>query len=332
MALRQEELLAPRGRVRTKDADVGVAFLERTETTILSPLRYPGSKRRLANFIAHTLELSDLEPELFVEPFAGGASVALQLLNDEVVEEIGLADRDPLVAAFWQAVFWDTDWLCDRVETIAVTLRQWRHFKRYEWETPRDRAIACLFLNRTSYSGILEPGAGPIGGYHQSSDYLIDCRFPRETLVRRIRQAAALRDRVAFVWNCTWSETLARMKRMERAGSLPRRGSFLYFDPPFFLKAEGLYAYCFKDVDHRRLRDAVLKLKRPWLISYDAAPMAEQLYGARAKHVKVEQLYSSSGWTGQSAQREVIITNVRAVPLATRLWRRREDRYRLADA
>jgi D12 class N6 adenine-specific DNA methyltransferase len=59
-----------------------IAYLDHEDASILSPLRYPGSKRRLASFIAHTLELNDLEPPLFVEPFAGGSSVALQLFHD----------------------------------------------------------------------------------------------------------------------------------------------------------------------------------------------------------------------------------------------------------
>ncbi|MEK6206922.1 MAG: DNA adenine methylase [Chloroflexota bacterium] len=326
MALRQQALFAHQARPHRNRTAADVAFLERPTASIVSPLRYPGSKRRFASYIAHTLELNDLDPaSLFVEAFAGGASVALQLLNDEKVEEIGLADADPLVASFWQTVFWDAEWLVRRVETMQVTLRQWHHFRRYVWTDRRDRAIACLFLNRTSYSGILAPDAGPIGGQAQTSNYSIDCRFPRETLVRRIRQAAALRDRVAFVWNCTWSETLARMKRMERHGTLPRRKTFLYFDPPFFEKADALYAHCFDDAEHRNFRDAVLRIGRPWLISYDAAPMAERLYGKRARHVKVEQLYSTSGWTGQKAQHEVIITNLDVVPSATRVWRRSED-------
>lgn len=322
MALRREDLPVRLPVTRADRSAAKVSFLERTRTSIVSPLRYPGSKRRLASYIAHTLELSNLDPRaLFVEPFAGGASVALQLLNDELAEEIGLADRDPLVASFWKAVFWDTEWLCERVGKMAVTLPRWKYFKHHVPTTDRERALACLFLNRTSFSGILAPGAGPIGGHSRSSNYAIDCRFPRETLIRRIRQAGALRDRVAFVWNSTWAQTLARMKLMEQAGTLPRRGTFIYFDPPFFEKADGLYTYYFDTEEHRRFRDSVLKLDRPWLISYDDAPMAHTLYGARAKHVKVEQLYTPSGWTGQNAQREVIITNVPIVPAATRLWR-----------
>src|SRR5207237_2872430 len=125
--------------------------LDRDEVPVLSPLRYPGSKRRLASYVAHTLELNELEPALFVEAFAGGASVALQLLKDERVEQVGLADLDPLVASFWQTVFWDTEWLVHRVRTIAVTLRQWRHFRHGDWRSRRDRAIGCLFLNWNSY-------------------------------------------------------------------------------------------------------------------------------------------------------------------------------------
>src|SRR4051812_18382692 len=99
--------------------------LARPEATILSPLRYPGSKRRFASYVARCLGLNGLHPALFIEPFAGGASVALQLLNDGLVDRIGLVDRDPLIAAFWRTVFFDTEWLVERVATISVTLPRW---------------------------------------------------------------------------------------------------------------------------------------------------------------------------------------------------------------
>ncbi|HEX8231002.1 MAG TPA: effector-associated domain EAD1-containing protein [Chloroflexia bacterium] len=57
--------------------------VDREEVSIVSPLRYPGSKRRLAGYIEATLRINNLRPALFVEPFAGGASVALQLLTDD---------------------------------------------------------------------------------------------------------------------------------------------------------------------------------------------------------------------------------------------------------
>src|SRR5690606_29288274 len=110
-----------------------------------------------------TLALHGLRPGLFVEPFAGGASVALQLLGHDAVERVGLVDLDPLVAAFWRAVFFDTAWLVEQVEGAEVSLERWQALKGDVPNTTRGRAFACLFLNRTSYSGILSPTAGPIG-------------------------------------------------------------------------------------------------------------------------------------------------------------------------
>lgn len=55
---------------------------------LLSPLRYPGSKRRLVNFIKKTLELNSLHPQVYVESFVGGGSVALQLLQNNQVDKI----------------------------------------------------------------------------------------------------------------------------------------------------------------------------------------------------------------------------------------------------
>src|ERR1700687_2201325 len=95
--------------------------LTKPEEPLLSPLRYPGGKRRLSNYIARALRLNGLRPKLFVEPFAGGASVALQLLNDGLVESIGLAEKDPLVAAFWKTVFFESEWLIKAVEKVEIS-------------------------------------------------------------------------------------------------------------------------------------------------------------------------------------------------------------------
>ena len=57
-----------------------------------SPLRYPGGKNRLSNFIRlaiHNLNISDCT---YVEPFAGGSGVALSLLLDNTVNRIVIND------------------------------------------------------------------------------------------------------------------------------------------------------------------------------------------------------------------------------------------------
>jgi len=316
------------------DSRCGIHFekptWERQSASIVSPLRYPGSKRRLAGYIKQTLTLNGCSPALFVEPFAGGASVALQLLNDNKVERIGLIDLDPLIAAFWETVFFDADWLVNQVETIEVTLEQWHKFKAAVQKPRRDRALACLFLNRTSFSGILAR-AGPIGGYQQKSQYKIDCRFPRETLVKRIRQAEALKDRVAFVWNLHWKKGISLIRQMQQRGTLPKTNILFYFDPPFFEKAEQLYTYYFNEAGHRKLRDAVLKTDDPWILSYDSAERVKELY-ADAKSGLIELLYSTSVSSKRFVSQEVVLTNLEYLPGENNLWRPNKEQENIKSS
>ena len=47
---------------------------------LYTPLRYPGGKARFAPFIAETMVLNGLQGGHYLEPYAGGAGVALELL------------------------------------------------------------------------------------------------------------------------------------------------------------------------------------------------------------------------------------------------------------
>lgn len=278
---------------------------------VLSPLRYPGGKARLAPYIRQCLQRNRVAPALFVEPFAGGASVSLQLLVDGVVECIGLVELDPLVAAFWQTLFYDSEWLVDQVQAIDISLDTWSRFRTGVMKSRRDRALACLFLNRTSFSGVLAPTAGPIGGYHQQGRYRIDARFPRDTLIHRIRFLAGYRNRVSFIWKDSWESALTRISSLQEEGKLPTNIAY-YFDPPFFHQANRLYSYYFSDRDHVQLRDALVKLEAPWLLSYDAPHRIRELYGSGTRRSHVEALYSAA--RGNHAVPEVVVTNLPYLP------------------
>lgn len=281
---------------------------------ILSPLRYPGSKRRLAKYVGQALKLNDLQPDLMIEPFAGGASVALHLLNAGLVKKIGLMDLDPLISAFWQTVFFDADWLVQQIGSIEITLKRWHKFRAGLPDSRRERALACLFLNRTSFSGILASSAGPIGGQQQTSAYDLGCRFPRQTLVDRVRQAESLSDNVAFVWNTSWNEGVLRARRRQRRGE-SSTSTFYYLDPPFFEKADRLYNHFFNAQQHRELRDFVLHLKDSYILSYDSVEKVNELYrGAKLGSTHVEVLYSASGNGGRRVTKEAIITNMMSMP------------------
>lgn len=288
---------------------------------LLSPLRYPGSKRGLAKYVAKALELNHLNPSLYVEPFVGGGSVALQLLQDSVVEGVIFMDLDPWVASFWTCVFWDTDWLVEQIESSEVSLEQWKLLKESDPKTTREKAWAGFFLNRTSFSGILEDKAGPLGGYNQVSDYKIDCRFPRATLVERVRTIGSYRDRVRAVWCTSWEDGIQKIRVQQQESKLPSTNLFFYFDPPFFQKASRLYRFYFQQNDHCKLRDFLLDLPDKWLLSYDSAEDVAELYGDAIRlgtngtqHSHIELYYSASAVPQRRRAKEVLLSNLDRLP------------------
>lgn len=299
--------------------------LVREAVSIVSPLRYPGSKRRLGGYIKKIIKQNNLRPSLLVEPFAGGASVALQLLNDRVVEKVGIIDLDPLLASFWKIVFREPEWLIKQIETVEVTLEKWNEFKALQPKNCKEEAMKCLFLNRTSFSGLLTPEVGPIGGREQKSEYKIDCRFPRETLIKRVRMAAELSDKVAFVWKADWKNAMQRIRDKQQQHCLPE-DTFWYFDPPYLEKAEQLYTYHFRQRSHSRLRDVILELNDPWVLSYDSAKKFGELYKKAIQEAKIiEMLHSTAATGGIHTAKEILLTNLPEVPSENRIWRKSEE-------
>src|SRR5690625_7858960 len=65
-----------------------------------SPLRYPGGKSRLAPFIAQLCVKNGISGH-YIEPYSGGASVALFLVMNDYVERITINDKDRSLYAFW---------------------------------------------------------------------------------------------------------------------------------------------------------------------------------------------------------------------------------------
>jgi DNA adenine methylase len=268
-----------------------------------------------------TLELNNLHPDVYVEPFLGGGSVALQLMQNDQVDKVILMDIDPWIASFWETVFFDTGWLIKKIQEVDVCLELWRELKVSNPKTVRDRAWACFYLNRTSFSGILEAAVGPLGGQSQKSDYKIDCRFPKETLIQRILKIAHHRNKVYAIWNCSWDKGVKKIRDDQEKGKLPKKELFFYLDPPFFEKAKSLYRFYFHEQDHVALRDYLLTLEDDWVLSYDAADQVEQLYGDAIHHrtngtsrQHVDIYYSLAQMSERRTAKEVIISNMPILP------------------
>jgi DNA adenine methylase len=274
----------------------------------VSPLRYPGGKRKLAPYVAAAVEDAGAT-RLFVEPFSGGASVSISLLEAGTVESVGLCDADPLVASFWQTVFSpDAAVLADLVRNAAVDVDEWRRMREWRPERRIDLAFKCLYLNRTSFSGSIHPYAGPMGGWNQTSDNPIGSRFNQPKIADRIEALSTRRDQVAFVEHASYQQVLRRA-REGRSWPAKATETFWYFDPPFFAKAGRLYAHHFDGAAHQALADELKDVPGNWMLSYDDHPEAMRLYGGHPGFAKVALQYTARVGSGRENRTEVVVSD-----------------------
>lgn len=240
-----------------------------------SPLRYPGGKRKLANFVKLLFLENDLVGSEYVEPYAGGASVALSLLYEEYASHIHINDLNRSVHTFWKVVLERSDELCEAIAAARLDIDEWRRQRAIQDEpNPSDveLAMSTFYLNRTSRSGII--GGGPIGGYEQSGSWRLDARFRKDDLIRRIKRIARFRSRITVT-----GRDAAEYVRED----LPALGGrvFVYLDPPYYVKGvknAGLYQNFYSHGDHVEIARLVAGLAAPWMVSYDAAAEIDLLY------------------------------------------------------
>lgn len=241
---------------------------------VTSPLRYPGGKSSLVDLISRLLRHNGLERGHYVEPFAGGCGLALNLLYDGYVSDIHINDIDPAIWSFWYSVLHHTDDLIKLIKSTKITVEEWRIQKKTVLEADKSDPIklgfAVFFLNRTNRSGIIS-GAGIIGGYDQTGKYKMDCRFNRDDLCERIRRVKRYDDRINL-YNMD-----ARQFIKKSRSDLPKT-AFFCIDPPYYNKGSELYTNFYTTDDHRLLSKDVEKIKQPWIVTYDNAHEIQSIY------------------------------------------------------
>lgn len=258
-------------------------------TKYVSPLRYPGGKLQVADYIKCVFEVNDLTGGTYIEPYAGGASVALKLLFDGYAHRIHINDIDRSIYAFWHSVLYETDALCRLILDTPVTMAVW--YLQHELQKNKSEAslldlgFSTFFLNRTNRSGIISGGV--IGGKEQSGVYKMDCRYNKYDLIQRIEKIARQGSKIKL----TNMDAVALIKRYKRT---PAPKTFCYLDPPYYVKGRDLYLNYYNDNDHRAIAQAINKYKGHWLISYDAVDFLRKLY---ANHRQVEYHLSYSAGT-----------------------------------
>ncbi|CAM2737017.1 DNA adenine methylase [Levilactobacillus brevis] len=237
----------------------------------LSPLRYPGGKNNLYPYVKHLVEINNIST--YVEPYAGGAAIPLKLLVNNDVDRIIINDIDSGIFNFWNAAFNNTAELIDLIERVPVNINEWyrqREIYRKASSSPLEKGFAAFFLNRTNRSGIIT--GGPIGGFEQKSKYLIDCRFNKHSLMKKIDRISKFSSRVTI-------HNLDAIDLIKKSIS-QTKNSLTFFDPPYFNKGYKLYRNFYTPVDHNLLSQSIIEKMedKKWILTYDVDPYILNLY------------------------------------------------------
>ena len=252
-----------------------------------SLLRYPGGKSQLYNYVKHLIDYNFLTNCTYVEPFAGGAGLALKLLFNNNVSQIVINDFDPAIYAMWYSCIHYPTELKKLVQQAPLTIQEWNRQQAIYQETDTssilDLGFSTLYLNRTNRSGIISGGV--LGGKDQSGKYKIGARYNRETLCHKIDQISSHSDRIT-VLNQDAKVLLADNHFCER-------NCFLNIDPPYVEKGSQLYRNNFSIQDHIDFAAIVAECSMPWIVTYDICSLVQHCY-RRFRHSKLNIKYSAN--------------------------------------
>lgn len=236
-----------------------------------SPLRYPGGKTKLYPLLSCIVNKM-ASPTTYIEPFAGGAGLALALLFNHNVENIILNDADKAIYSVWKGILTESKQFIKLINDVPITIEEWKkqkdiylnNNKKYSLEL----GFATFFLNRTNRSGILK--AGPIGGYKQQGNYKIDCRFNKKDLIEKISQISKMKNHIK-IYNYDVKTFINKVIKKEH-------NCFIYFDPPYYKKGVELYKNYLTDRDHLEIANQIKSLNVDWLVTYDDNERIREFY------------------------------------------------------
>ncbi len=251
-----------------------------------SPFRYPGGKTWLVPRIRQWLKNLGWKPSFFLEPFAGGAIVGITVAFEKLAEKVVLVELDEQVSSVWQTILSDNcEWLAERILTFEMTIENLRQELSQNVQSIEEIAFQTILKNRTLHGGIMAQGSSFIK-YGENGKGIRSRWYP-ETIARRIRSIAAIRDRIEFIHG-------DGIKVIHSFNSAEEVAMFI--DPPYSAagKKAGTRLYKYFELDHNRLFAEAAQVQGDVLLTYDSSPelieMANQ-YGFEVRTVLMKNTH-----------------------------------------
>ena len=228
-----------------------------------SPFRYPGGKTWLIPYLRHWFQSFTVKPRLMVEPFAGGGIVSLTVAFENLAERVLMVELDKQIASVWQVILGgEADWLADRILSFKLTRESAKEELHKTSDSPPEIAFRTLLRNRINRGGIMAPGAGLVK--HGENGKGISSRWYPQTLSKRIRDIAKVKDRIEFVQG----DGLSTMREYARCDD-----AVFFIDPPYTAagKRAGKRLYLHNKLDHEELFTLAQSLRGDFIMTYDNA-------------------------------------------------------------
>ena len=247
----------------------------------ITPLRYPGGKTQLYNFVAQIIK--DNHYTTLAEPCAGGANLSLSLLQNKIIDHAIINDFDKGIYSLFFNILERPQKLITKIEQVPFDvytpyqpciLEYYKKVKEHYTanynnyaNTNLDLAFEFLFLNRTNYSGIIS--GRQIGGLTQDGKYKLNCRFNKKTLIKKINLIHSLKDKITL-YNQDVNSLLNNLQLNNQ--------TLAFIDPPYVQQGNSLYNLGFTTGQHKQLADTINHLSTPYLVTYDDDELIQTIY------------------------------------------------------
>ncbi len=234
-----------------------------------SPFRYPGGKTWLVPIIQQWLLSLHKRPKEYIEPFAGGAIIGLNVAFEKLADHVTLVELDEQVAAVWKTILYgDYEWLANRIVNFDLTPESAEAELARTDVSQEENAFQTILKNRINRGGILAAGAGIIK-YGENGKGILSRWYPA-TLKKRILDIAKIRDRITFIEG-DGLEVIDQNKNCI--------DTVYFIDPPYTAsgKKAGTRLYTHFDINHERLYSLAEELVGDFLMTYDNSEGVRQL-------------------------------------------------------
>jgi DNA adenine methylase len=205
----------------------------------------------------------EMQPSLFIEPFAGGGSIGLTVAFERLADHIIMVELDKQVAAVWHTILeGDGEWLADALVSFQLTPHTVAEAlgKADSTLSKRERAFNTLLKNRVNRGGILAPGAGLVK--HGENGRGLASRWYPSTLKRRILDIVTIHDRITFIEGDGLEIMPSHAAEQDVA---------FFIDPPYTAagKKAGSRLYNCSQLNHNELFKLAASLQGHFLMTYD---------------------------------------------------------------